>query len=223
MITSGLDNQFRILNEPLKKWVYATNSNFLNPLFLQPDVVDLWYLKIWILFDQIVKVWKKQRLTPSCCKIIGFKIEVWEVNFFKFKLFKSYPHLLIFSNFVNSFILFKYFVLLLYFRSGYIAILLQWDLYWYYIQACPGYPKKDKTSEISVLKVFSPNLWFSAAVNCYSCRFSRSSLNHHHLLVTLYVCWLIIKENRIYIRVEFSLGMNFFSPFQPELQSVQIM
>ena len=38
-----------------------------------------------------------------------------------------------------------------------------------------------------------------------------------------YSSWPIHIENRIYIREEFkeSLGMNFFSPFQPE--SVQIM
>ena len=37
---------------------------------------------------------------------------------------------------------------------------------------------------------------------------------------------VLIKENRMYIRVEFkpSLGMNFVSPFQPEREfSVQIM
>ena len=30
---------------PLKKMSFATNSNFLIPLSLQPDVIDLWYLK----------------------------------------------------------------------------------------------------------------------------------------------------------------------------------
>ena len=32
-------------------------DNFLISLFLQPSVVDLRYFKLWILLDQIVKVW----------------------------------------------------------------------------------------------------------------------------------------------------------------------
>ena len=35
-------------------WVLATNSNFLIPLSLQPDVVDLWFLNLYILWDQII-------------------------------------------------------------------------------------------------------------------------------------------------------------------------
>ncbi len=28
------------------KWVFATNSNFVTSLSLQPDVEDLWYFKL---------------------------------------------------------------------------------------------------------------------------------------------------------------------------------
>ena len=36
----------------LMKWVFATNSNVLIPISLQPDVVDLWYFILWILLDK---------------------------------------------------------------------------------------------------------------------------------------------------------------------------
>ena len=40
----------------------------------------------------------------------------------------------------------------------------------------------------------------------------------HCLYCTKYIVFVVNIENRIYIRLEFkeSLGMNFFSPFQPE-------
>ena len=34
--------------------VFATNPNFLIPIFLEPNVLDHRYLKLWILFDQII-------------------------------------------------------------------------------------------------------------------------------------------------------------------------
>jgi len=36
------------------KWVFATNSNFVTSLSLQPDVEDLWYFKPRNLLDQKV-------------------------------------------------------------------------------------------------------------------------------------------------------------------------
>ena len=33
-------------------WVFVTNSNFLIPIFVQPDDVNLWYFKVR-LFDQL--------------------------------------------------------------------------------------------------------------------------------------------------------------------------
>ena len=32
-----------------KNWAFATNSDFLIPISLQPNVVDLRYVKLWIL------------------------------------------------------------------------------------------------------------------------------------------------------------------------------
>ena len=37
-----------------RNWVSATNSDILTPISLQPDVVDLWYFKLWFLLYQIV-------------------------------------------------------------------------------------------------------------------------------------------------------------------------
>ena len=30
-----------------KNWVFAINSDFLIPISLQPDIVDLWFFKLW--------------------------------------------------------------------------------------------------------------------------------------------------------------------------------
>ena len=40
-----------------KKIESLTNSDFLIPLSLQPNVVDPRYFKLWIMMDQIIKVW----------------------------------------------------------------------------------------------------------------------------------------------------------------------
>ena len=37
-----------------RNWVFATNSDFLIPITLQPVFLDLWYFKLLILLDQIV-------------------------------------------------------------------------------------------------------------------------------------------------------------------------
>ena len=36
---------------------FDTNFNFLIPLTLQPNVVDLRYFKLWIMLNQIIQVW----------------------------------------------------------------------------------------------------------------------------------------------------------------------
>ena len=38
---------------------------------MQPNVVDLWYFKLWILLDQLDIVRKNQRFTQLCCQDIG--------------------------------------------------------------------------------------------------------------------------------------------------------
>ena len=48
----------------VKKIVFATNSNFVIPIFLQADVVDQ------LIFETISLTLKYQRLTPSDCKDI---------------------------------------------------------------------------------------------------------------------------------------------------------
>ena len=35
-------------------WTLNTNSDFFIPKSLKPDVVDPWYLKLWILLDKQV-------------------------------------------------------------------------------------------------------------------------------------------------------------------------
>ena len=34
-----------------------TDTNIQIPISVQPDVVDLWYFKLWVMLDPIVKVW----------------------------------------------------------------------------------------------------------------------------------------------------------------------
>ena len=37
-----------------RKWVFATSTDFLILIYLQLNVVDLRYFKLWILLDQII-------------------------------------------------------------------------------------------------------------------------------------------------------------------------
>jgi len=37
-----------------RNWVFVTNSTFLISISLLPNVVDLWYFKLWILSDLII-------------------------------------------------------------------------------------------------------------------------------------------------------------------------
>ena len=38
----------------LRNWVFATNSDFLIPISLDSNVVNLWYFKLWLLLDHII-------------------------------------------------------------------------------------------------------------------------------------------------------------------------
>jgi len=49
----------------IRKSVLDINSNLLIPWSLQPDGLDLRYSKLWILFDQVVKVWKGFEYLPQ--------------------------------------------------------------------------------------------------------------------------------------------------------------
>ena len=37
-----------------RNWVFVTNSDFLIHKSLKPNVVDLWYFKLWNLFGWII-------------------------------------------------------------------------------------------------------------------------------------------------------------------------
>ena len=52
-----------------RNWVFATNSDFLIPISLRPDVVDLRYFKVRTLFDQITVVWNIKGLHHRVAKI----------------------------------------------------------------------------------------------------------------------------------------------------------
>ena len=55
-------------------WVFATNSDFLITISLEPNVVDLRYFKLWILLDQIIWVWNIIKgLQHRVLKILRFK------------------------------------------------------------------------------------------------------------------------------------------------------
>ncbi len=60
-------------NQKLRNWVFATNSDFLITISLKPNVVDLRYFKLWILLNQIIRVWNIKGLQQRVLKILGFK------------------------------------------------------------------------------------------------------------------------------------------------------
>ena len=83
-----------------RNWVFVTNSAFLNPISLEPNVVDLRYFKLWILLIQIIRVWNIEGLQHWVLKILGFKylILLQRLNSFetircmpKFKRIQSLP------------------------------------------------------------------------------------------------------------------------------------
>ena len=45
-------------NQPLRNWVFATNSIFVIPISLQPDDVNLWYFKLTLRDLRAFIVWK---------------------------------------------------------------------------------------------------------------------------------------------------------------------
>ena len=57
--------------------VFATNSDFLIPISLEPNVVDLRDFKLWIMLDQTIKVWNIYRFAPTRCKVK----EIWKFEF----------------------------------------------------------------------------------------------------------------------------------------------
>ncbi len=56
-----------------RKWVFATNSKIIIPTFVQPDVEELWYLKLWIIWNNESLSLKYERFTTSGFKEIGIR------------------------------------------------------------------------------------------------------------------------------------------------------
>ena len=56
-----------------RNWVFATNSDFIINISLEPNVADLRYFKLWILLDQIIWVWNIKGLRHRVLKILRFK------------------------------------------------------------------------------------------------------------------------------------------------------
>ena len=56
-------NKYLWLKNMERNWVFATNPNFLTPIYLQPNYVNLWYSILW-LFD-ITESLKYLRSTTS--------------------------------------------------------------------------------------------------------------------------------------------------------------
>ena len=61
-----------------QNWVCATNSAFITPISLQPDVVNTWSFKLWIMLDQKVCL-KCTRFRPPSYKEIRIRnLSLWQ-------------------------------------------------------------------------------------------------------------------------------------------------
>ena len=56
-IGSRTKTSFTFNDVSLRSFAMITNNNFRIPISLQPDFVDFWYLKLWVLLGAIVEVW----------------------------------------------------------------------------------------------------------------------------------------------------------------------
>ena len=58
LILNGIDifKPYVILTWEQRNWVFVTNSDFIIPISLQSNFVDVRYFKLWILLDQITYV-----------------------------------------------------------------------------------------------------------------------------------------------------------------------
>ena len=56
-----------------RNWVFATNSDFLITLSLEPNVADLRYFKLLILLNLIIWVWNIKGLQHRVLKILRIK------------------------------------------------------------------------------------------------------------------------------------------------------
>ena len=69
-----------------RNWVFATKSDFLIPIPLQRNVVNLRYFKLWIMLDTIIFVWNIKGLHHLVAKIYGLEsLSLWQrLNSFTF-------------------------------------------------------------------------------------------------------------------------------------------
>ena len=70
-LNSWVSWKFSVIWE--RNWVFATNSDFLITISLEPNVTDLRYFKLWIMLNQIIRVWNIKGLQHRALKILGFK------------------------------------------------------------------------------------------------------------------------------------------------------
>ena len=68
---------FMIVVKVSRNWVFATNSNFLISMFLQPDGVSLWYFKLR-LFENRIHSLKYLRFTTLCCIFGSENMSLWQ-------------------------------------------------------------------------------------------------------------------------------------------------
>ena len=63
-----------------RNWVFATNSNFLIPISLQPDGVGLWYFKLTLFDLKEIIVWNIWGLWHCVAMILGLeKMSLWQI------------------------------------------------------------------------------------------------------------------------------------------------
>ena len=76
---------------------FLQRSNFLISISLQPDVLHLWNLKLWILTDQLVHIWNNKGLHHNILKIYGLdNLSLWQktefLSILKFFPYKPFGH-----------------------------------------------------------------------------------------------------------------------------------
>ena len=76
-----------------RNWVFATNIRFEIPKSMQPDVVSIWYFKLWISLEFCLK---HESCTPSGCKDIG----IWKFALLtKLSFFQDFCFLVLSSTY----------------------------------------------------------------------------------------------------------------------------
>ena len=77
---------FFVFLTPKRNWVFATYSDFIITISLEPNVADLRYFKQWILLDQIIWVWNIKGLQHWVLKILRFKYLICSKDSIPFSL-----------------------------------------------------------------------------------------------------------------------------------------